>query len=153
MSLEHEFYLISKTTVTKDFWVHREKNECIIDSVVIHDDIIQYISDSLKWIVSKNPALKGNPMGQGINYHGVTLFDKQSAESLRRVFSSWRDLFLNAPNPFELTGEFIYDEDNQEGGYEKVFLNREEVINLLEKIVSMARRLESGNFYLYHCGI
>lgn len=45
MALEHEC-----------FWMDRESNPKVIDSVVIHDDIILYISDTLKWIPSRNPA-------------------------------------------------------------------------------------------------
>lgn len=67
MDLNHEFYLISKTTVIKDFWIHRESSNDVIESVVIHDDVIQYIMDSLEWIPSQNPAMRGNPSGRGIN--------------------------------------------------------------------------------------
>lgn len=87
-------------------------------------------------------------------YHGVTLFDKNSSEALISIFSSWRDLFKNAPNTFELTGEFVYDECCKTlGEYEKLVCNRDEVIKLFEKIISMAKNLAEGDFYLYHCGI
>ena len=154
MSLEHEFYLISKTTDINDFWMYRERNNSFIDSVVIHDDLIQYIMDSLEWIPSKNPSLLGTPNGRGINYHGVTLFDKQSSETLISIFASWKSLFKNAPVKFELTGEFVYGEaDNQEGDYEKLVFNRDEVISQFEKIISMSETLAKGEFYLYHCGV
>lgn len=86
----------------------------MIDYVTIHDDIIQYILDSLEWIPSKNPAKKGSPMGQGINYYGVTLLDEQSSRSLINVFTAWRDLFKNAPETFELTGNFIYSDNGND---------------------------------------
>ncbi|PAE42782.1 hypothetical protein [Bacillus sp. 7884-1] len=154
MSLEHEFYLIPNTVDVKDFWVLRENNNSVIDSVVIHDDLIQYIFDSLEWIPSKNPALRGTPAGQGLNYHGVTLFDKHSSPTLERVFSSWKDLFKNSPIILELTGEFVYDENDEIlGTYEKLVFNRDEVIKLFEKIISMSVKIAKGDCYLYHCGI
>lgn len=63
MSLEHEFYLISNTTELKDFWMYTENNSNVIDSIIIHNDMIQYIYDSLEWIPCKNPALRGIPNG------------------------------------------------------------------------------------------
>ncbi|MBL3644636.1 hypothetical protein JMN23_19950 [Bacillus sp. RHFB] len=154
MSLGHEFYLISKTTDIKDVWMYRERNNSVIDSIVIHDDLIQYIMDSLEWIPSKNPSLHGPPSGRGINYHGVTLFDNHSSETLISIFSSWKSLIKNAPDKFELTGEFVYGEaDNQEGDYKKLVFNRDEVITQFEKIILMGEALAKGEFYLYHCGI
>jgi hypothetical protein len=155
MGFEHEFYLISNTADVKDFWKCRENNNSVIDSAVIHDDLIQYIFDSLDWIPSKNPALPGAPEGRGLNYHGVTLFDKQSSVTLISIFSSWRDLFKNAPNTLKLTGEFVFDYENDKilGGYEKLVFKRNEVITLFEKVISMSAFLAEGDYYLYHCGI
>ncbi|MFJ9384119.1 hypothetical protein ACIROD_10320 [Peribacillus sp. NPDC101481] len=154
MSLDHEFYLISKTTGIKDFWMYRERNSSVIDSIVIHDDLIQYIMDSLEWIPSKNPSLQATPSGRGINYHGETLFDNHSSETLISIFSSWKSLIKNAPDKFELTGKFVYGEaDNQEGDYKKSVFNRDEVITKFEKMILMSEALAKGEFYLYHCGI
>lgn len=154
MGLNHKFYLISNKTETKYFWMYREENNSFIDSVVIHDDMIQHIYDSLDWIPSKNPSLKGIPNIKGINYHGVTLFDKQSSETLINIFSSWRDLFKNAPLTFELTEKFTFSEgDSQVNNYEKLVFNRDEIIKQFEKVISMSERLAEGDFYLYHCGI
>ncbi|MFY0779339.1 hypothetical protein AB1K18_03345 [Peribacillus simplex] len=105
MSLDHEFYLISKTTDIKNFWMYRERNNSVIDSIVIQDDLIQYIIDSLEWI---DPSLRGTTSGHGINYHGVTLFDNHSSDTLISIFSSWKSLIKNAPDKFEFTGEFVY---------------------------------------------
>ncbi|PRS26196.1 hypothetical protein C6W19_25885 [Bacillus sp. RJGP41] len=152
MGLEHEFYLVSDTIDINEIWMLRENNR-VIDNVVIHDDIIQYISDSLEWIPSKNPAKKGNPDGQSFNYYGVTLFDEQSSKSLIGIFTSWRNLFESAPNTFEITGNFVDGDNEQDGEYERININRDEVVNQLGKIISMAEHLAKGNCYLYHLGI
>ncbi|WP_080840816.1 hypothetical protein [Cohnella massiliensis] len=154
MALEHEFYLVPITIDVERFWMNRENNPEIIDRVGIHDDIILYVGDTLNWIPSKNPALHGTPAGTGINYYGVTLFDKASARNLKNVFSSWRDLFLNSPTTLELTGEFVMLEGGgQAGQYEKLVYNRNEIIKQFEKIISFSDRLSEGNCYVYHCGI
>ncbi|WP_019913596.1 hypothetical protein [Paenibacillus sp. HW567] len=154
MALEHKFYLTPITIDVEHFWMNIENNSEVIDSVVIHDDIILYVSDTLKWIPSRNPALHEAPMGAGINYHGVTLFDQNSAITLKSIFSSWRDLFLNSPLAVELTGEFVRVEGaGQLGHYEQLVYNRHEIIKQFEKIISFADRLFEGGFYLYHCGI
>ena len=152
MGLEHRFYLMCETIGINDIWTLRENNR-VIDNVVIHDDIVQYISDSLEWIPSKNPAEKGNPNGQGINYYGVTLFDEQSSKSLKAIFTSWRDLFENAPNTFGITGNFVCGDNEQDGEYEIINIKRDEVVNQLGKIISMSEHLAKGNYYLYHLGI
>lgn len=74
MALQHEFYLIPDTTelVLLMDW---ENNQNILDSVVLDDELILYITDSLAWIPTKNPGKRGIPNQHGINYHGVTLFD------------------------------------------------------------------------------
>jgi hypothetical protein len=157
MAREHEFYLVPCTINEAEFWTiwrNEEKKSQIIDSVIIHDDIILYMMDTLKWIPSRNAARSGMPAGAGINYHGMTLFDEVSARNLKDVFSAWRDLFLNSPLVLKLTGEFItIVGEEQSGHYEKLFYNRNEIVKQFEKIISFAERLSEGEFYVYHCGI
>jgi hypothetical protein len=152
MGLEHEFYLVSETMNLEELFDLRKSSK-VIDRVIIHDDLIQYINDSLVWIPSKNPAKQANSHSRGINYHGITLLDQQSANALKGIFTSWRDLFKNAPDTFKLTGNFVEGENEQEGTYEKISINRDEVVNQLEKIISMSEYLATGNGFLYHYGI
>lgn len=154
MALVHEFYLIPAVEDVEHLWMNIANNPKVMNGVVIHDDIILYIKDTLKWIPSRNPALPEAPIGAGINYHGVTLFNQHSAATLQKVFSSWRDLFLNSPQVLELTGEFVMIEgEEQAGHYELLIYERHEVIEQFEKMISFAEKLAEGGLYLYHCGI
>jgi hypothetical protein len=156
IALTHEFYLVPSTidVEQQQFWMGIKNRSEIVDSVEIHDDIILYISDTLKWIPSKNPAIKGAPRGAGINYHGVTLFDDESAIVLGNVFNSWKQLFENSPEVIKLTGEYLTIVDQHDSGhYENLFLNRNEILKQFDKIVSFANKLSNGSFYLIHCGI
>ncbi|MEH7514509.1 hypothetical protein V7146_17485 [Gottfriedia acidiceleris] len=152
MGLEHEFYLIPDTVNVNQIWKLR-KNNNEIESVRIHDDIIQYIMDSLNWIPSKNPSTSGNLNRKGLNYYGVTLFEQQSSEKIIAIFTSWKNLFRNGPKVLKLRGNFVYGEDDEDGKYEKLIINRDELINKIEKMITMAEKLSKGNFYLYHLGI
>lgn len=149
MGLEHEFLLVQEPLETTEVWLLRE-NVKVIDEVLIHDDLIQYISDSLEWIPSKNPTKKGNPPGQGINYFGVTLFDQPSAVSLTGIFTAWKNLFEHAPSTFVLTEGLIYAREEE---YERIPFNRDEVVRQFEKMISMADLLATGRYSLYHLGI
>jgi len=152
MALEHEFYLVPKTTDIQEYLQHSHDERTFLDYVVLHDDLILYIIDSLQWIPSKNPGKRAVPADYGINYHGLTLFDKQSAIPLRNVFSAWRNLFENAPKIMKLTGSFVRS-DNEEGEYERLILDRDRVIIQLESIIAMAEKLTEGEYYIFHYGI
>lgn len=151
--MKHEFYL-ARTTGAHQFLRYEVDNDAILDSVVVDDDIIQYISDSLAWIPSRNPALPGNPQGLGLHYHGVTLFDCTSADSLAGILTAWRDLFKHAPNPVKLTGSFqTMEQSAANGDYEQLIVDKDRLINTFDHFISMAEILKHGDVYLYHCGL
>jgi hypothetical protein len=149
MALLHTFHLIPSSIDIQNFFMTTKNNDAIIDSVKIHDDMITYIYDSLNWIPSRNPALRDMPNGQGIHYHGITLFDEHSSEALLKIFTAWRDLFSNAPDIFQLKGPFIINRDE----HEILYFSRNEIIDQFETMISMSNYLADGNYYLYHCGI
>ncbi|MGO4549123.1 hypothetical protein AB4Z29_30475 [Paenibacillus sp. 2TAB23] len=64
------------------------------------------------------------------------IFDNESAIILGNVFNSWKLSFENSPEVLKLTGEnfTIVDQDDS-GRYEKLFLNRNEVLKKFDKIV------------------
>jgi hypothetical protein len=154
MSLEHKFILVPKPIDYQALMQSNEEIPNIIDSVDIPDDLVQYIADSLKWIPSKNPAKSISKEERGINYYGITLFDQSSAKVMKSVFTSWHSLFANAPENLELTGAFMVSSSKRKlGEYERLVFDRDEILGLLERLVSMAEKLEDGHLYLYHWGI
>lgn len=142
MSLEHEFYLVPNTIDVKTFWIDRRENKNIIERVMLHDDLIQYILESLKDVPSRNPASRGISGQYGLNYHGVTLFDHQSAYKLQSVLSAWLAVFENKSSLMEFSiGEECFSVD------------RDETIASLEKWMSMTQKMVDEKHYIYHCGI
>ncbi len=118
MSLEHTFYLISKNFISghqkySNYHEILSKNK---KSVVISDEIILYIQDSIKWVQRIDPSK--NQEGYGLNYHGITIFDEKGLTKLCKIIEAWIFLFENAPDEFELKGNFILHEDGH-GYYEK----------------------------------
>lgn len=142
MSLEHEFYLVPATVDVKNFWMDREKNRNIIERVMIHDDLIQYFLESLKEVPSRNPVSRNVSEQYGLNYHGVTLFDYQSAHKLRSVLSAWREVFENKFSLMELSME-----------EEHFSVDRDEIIASLEKLLAMTLELNDKKYWIYHCGL
>jgi hypothetical protein len=61
--------------------------------------------------------------------------------------------FINGPKALKLKGNFVYGEDGKDGEYEKLIINRDELLMKLEKMISMAKKLSKGNLYIYHLGI
>ncbi|WKA52717.1 hypothetical protein QWY22_09225 [Planococcus liqunii] len=154
MSIEHEFCLVPKTVNYFERIMSGEKDSNTIDSITIPDDLIQYIRDSLNWIPSKNPAKSMTREEKGINYHGITLFDQTSAAVMKNVLAAWHNLFTNSPEKLELTGEFVLSsKKNTLGEYEGLIFNRNDVLALLERLISMIDRLKEENLFLYHLGI
>ena len=154
MSLEHEFFLVPNTVSYQELMGGNKKTTDIIDSITLSDDFIRYIADSLNWISCKNPAVSMTKEVKGINYEGVTLFDRTSAATMKSIFKAWYALFLNAPEKLELTGEFVYSSNKKVlGGRERLVFYKNDALELLDRLLSMIERLEEENLYLYHLGI
>lgn len=154
MSLEHEFFLVPNTVAYSDLTKRNEQNIDIIDSIMMPDDLIQYVADSLNWIPCKNPAISMTEENTGINYYGVTLFDQTSAATMKSIFTSCLSLFTNAPEKLELTGEFVHSSNKKVlGERERLVFSRNDVLELLKRLLSMIERLGEEKLYLYHWGI
>lgn len=154
MSLEHEFFLVPNSVSYQELIRGSEINPVIIDSINVPDDLIQYIADSLNWIPCKNPAISMTKEETGINYYGVTLFDQTSVATMKSIFMAWHSLFSNSPEKMELTGEFVVSSKrNILGEYDHLIFSKDDVLELLERMLSLIARLEEEDLFLYHLGI
>lgn len=156
MGLEHEFFLVT----------HNEYEEISYDGdylsssdpeniISIHDDIIQYIYDTLRWIPSINPAMNYEK-GHGLNNFGITLFDKEGAEVILKIAKAWADLISSGPSTLRLTGNYgwITNDDNiTEGGYEIIDVDREELIWNFRKLQLFSEKVISDKYFILHHGI
>lgn len=156
MALEHEFLL-----VTYNEYLNVLYDECYTElgdfsnQVLIHDDVIQYIQDTLNWIPSINPAMNYQKQFGLCNY-GVTLFDKEGAEIILRLTKAWNELFLNGPATLKLTGNYGWITNElgiTQGNYELIEVDRDTLIGGLEKLQLFSEKVIAGDYLILHRGI
>lgn len=131
MALTHEFFLARSES----------ENESV-EKIVLSDNLVLYIWDSLRWIPSYNPSTQESHVG--LNYHGITFIRHEGANLLKDICLSWSRLFSLAPSTFQLTGDFVMDEKGN-GDYEKWNCTR----NTLSTLAAIADRASREN-YTYH---
>lgn len=125
------------------------------NKVVIHDDIIQYLTDSLKWITALAHCDKERPI-QGLCYYGITGFNKSLITPFKNLIIAWRAVFANAPSNFILTGNYftVVDNDECKGDYEKITVCRNDLLSELDKLIDYCELVENNkNLILVHNGI
>jgi hypothetical protein len=160
MSLDHhlgivkdnlENYLHWKT------WKHlsfRQMVALMPAPVSLHDDILQYMSDSLAWIPSYNPLKREEQ--HGLNFCGITAITNSGARIAADVFRTWALLFSLGPERLKLTGPWTSIVGSSEGGKHSVVRARRKLlVNTLE---ALSRQCEEGaksknGSFILHLGI
>jgi len=135
MALTHNFYTIGK-----------KNNETIEIKVIISDDLILYINDSLKWF---NTIWANSQENQGLDYHGVSIIQDKNVILFKMILGNWIGLFNNAPERFILTGDYLYDEDN----YEQIEIDKEQLIKQLTSLINLCEYALENNINIIHEGI
>ncbi len=146
MALVHHFSVTSKCG---DYYIGNDN----FDKIAIHDDIILYMIDTIKWVIGFNPSKK--IFVNGLCYHGVTHFDSNLVKPFKNIIISWRDLFSNAPDDFYLTGNWITIAGSaNDGEYEKISVNRCEILAKFNALIQYCEQVENDeNLILVHDGI
>jgi hypothetical protein len=149
--LNHEFLLLSRSehpySDYRRWFGHSEAAQ-------IHDDLLGYISDTLKWVVCYNPA---NKMAKliGLNWYGPSIIKQDGAQLLKEVFEGWATLFANGPATLHLTGNFCWDEEQSKGQYASLTYDLNEVIETFRKLAADAKQIVNSqdDLYILHLGI
>lgn len=156
MGLNHEFFLVAndeyKEQLYEGYYLPVEDSS---DHILIHDDIIQYMRDTLTWIPSINPAMNYEK-GFGLNNYGITLFDKDGAEIIFKVAKAWEDLFSNGPSILKLTGNYGWVTDDMgvtDGNYEIIEVDRNELVASLRKLQLFSDKAIYDRYFILHHGI
>jgi hypothetical protein len=79
--LNHEFLLLSREQYPyAEYmqWINNPK------AIHLHDDLMHYLDDSLRWITCYNPA-KRMLRHKGLNFYGPTVIKSDGAVVLQRV--------------------------------------------------------------------
>ncbi|MEM6256372.1 MAG: hypothetical protein AAF821_25955 [Cyanobacteria bacterium P01_D01_bin.156] len=149
--LNHDFLLLSRQDYSES-----DYNSLINDprAMQIHDDVVRYIGDSLTWIPTYNPAKKQE--GFGLCLYGPTVIRMKGSAQASAIFSAWTNLFLLGTPSLTLTGAWTEIEGKSEtGNYEKIILQRDELVDKLQTIGKYAKQVEESNdnYFLLHLGI
>ena len=109
------------------------------EEIFIKNSLILYIFDTLKWIKTFDKfKIKRN---KGLFYHGSTYIEKENITKLKKIVFSWKELFSEASEEFVLTRFFNEKLDE----YKRSNYNKNEVIESLEKLITLCEKAEKEN--------
>lgn len=158
MSLVHEFVLVKRPQIlTCDLpvlWGLKEQayNNGLL--VHLHDDLLIYMMDSIKWFRSTNP-FKDESIN-GLFYHGISMIDSEAAAVLNNILQGWIILFSAAPDIISLTGNYFTIEGEPEvpGQYETITFSRKDVLLQLNKLSGLSQQaMKDTDDLIIHYGI
>jgi len=148
----HHFILLPATEMDRE----AQFLECFHSphALHLHDDIMVYIGDSLSWVASSNPGNPGDSKEFGLNRTGPTAIEGDGAAKFTEILRVWAKLFTQGPPGLCLTGEYrsIEDED-EEGAYEELRLDRDKLVSDLRNIADMASKADGVTHWLLHMGV
>jgi len=151
MSLQHTFYIIDSEIINRK----QKIDETAIlnnnyDKIILSDQLIMYLMDTMKWIPSFN--LAKSKSDYGINYHGITLFKEEGLKKLYKIINAWIVMFSNASEHIELKGSFMFNDDN-EGYYEKILYEKNDLLILFNSFKNLIKKAINLKMFLIHFGI
>jgi hypothetical protein len=124
------------------------------DALHIHDDLLSYINDTLKWIVCYNPANKMEKL-IGLNWYGPSVIKQDGARLLKQIFENWASLFASGPPILNLTGNYTWTPERQQWACEVLEFDRDQTVKMFRTLASFAKRIADSNdeLFLLHLGV
>ena len=117
------------------------------EKVLVKSGIIIYMFDSFKCLKTFDKLrIRKN---KGLFYHGSTYIEKENITKLKKIVFSWKELFSEASEEFVLTRFFNEKLDE----YKRSNYNKNEVIESLEKLITLCEKAEKENKIIKHWGI
>jgi hypothetical protein len=120
--------------------------------VRVHDDLLHYLDDTLKWIDSYNPG-RQQPQS-GLNLHGVTVIT--APESAAEIVEAWASLSSRSPKKLKLTGAYGWTARRPDSGrHEHLRFDRDVVVRKVSRLAALCRQAAAsrGEKYVLHLGI
>ena len=151
----HDFLLVSSEELRKngyDYFFNSNANK-----VLIHDDVISYIYDSLLWIPAYNAARNHELLdfAKDFNRWGVSIYKIDGALKFHKVFQAWSALFAEAPEKVVITGSWCYAENEEDGHYEKLEFSRDLLVERFLMLANFGNKIveSEGRLSILHFGI
>lgn len=147
----HDFLLLSRSEHPYSEYMKWFRNS---EAIEIDDDLLGYVSDTLKWVVCYNPGNKMNKM-IGLNWYGPSIIKHDGAQMLKQIFENWASLLSNGPERLQLTGYFGWDEEQTKGQYELLTYDRDNIIKTFRTLAAYAKQVinSQDDLYILHLGI
>jgi hypothetical protein len=153
MALMHTFSLLPESNqtylVATKLW-----EENAIQQVDIHDDLLEYIGAYIHWIPTCWEHEPDKPR-QGLDRATTNIINHTVAQIAADVFEAIADLFSCGPKQLVLTGgwTWIEGESKQDGEYDILKFDREEIVKQLRTVADFARRCIDGSHFILHHGL
>ena len=151
MSLNHDFLLLSRTECAPQDYLKLFRHP---DAIHVHDDLLNYIADSLRWVPTLNPARDEH--GFGLNFHGPTTIFADGAGLAAKIFRTWAQLFRLGPEHLSLTASWteVVGKLNS-GHFVRLHFERDLICSSFEKIAIFCDRVVTSNgaHFIAHLGI
>jgi hypothetical protein len=162
MTLDHHFWLLQQgEQLHRDYKEFVDRNDA---PVAMHDEILRYFSDTLRWIPTLNPAK--SERGYGLNVYGPTVIDQIGGALFHDIFASWAHLFSLGPEYFSIQGLFSlqwpYEESehmmaeaelHKLGEYDRLSITRDDCVERLMELARFGEQARGGQFFVLHLGI
>ena len=149
--INHDFLLLSKAEQPYGDYLQWLNHPTAIQ---VPDDLLAYLSDTLKWVVCYNP---GNKMTKhiGLNWYGPSVIKQDGAMLLKQIFENWASLFANSPDSLHLTGNFRWNDGQTNGQYERLVFNRDDSIKTFRTLAGYAKQVANSqdDLYILHLGL
>ena len=117
------------------------------EKVLVKSGIIIYMFDNFKSLRTFDKLrIRKN---KGLFYRGSTYIEKENITKLKKIVFSWKELFSEASEEFVLTRFFNEKLDE----YKRSNYNKNEVIESLEKLITLCEKAEKENKTIKHWGI
>ena len=117
------------------------------EKVLLKSGIITYMFDNFKSLRTFDKLrIRKN---KGLFYRGSTYIEKENITKLKKIVFSWKELFSEASEEFVLTRFFNEKLDE----YKRSNYNKNEVIESLEKLITLCEKAENENKIIKHWGI
>ena len=151
--LNHDFLLLSsREHVYTDFmkWINSPL------AVQIHNDVMEYIQDTLNWVTCYTPS-KNMMKRKGLNFYGPTIIKSDGAIVAGKIFTAWAELLSNGPMEIKLTGAYSWIEGESKGTshYSAIKADRDEIIEGFKKLAGFSKQVIDSNdeLFILHLGI
>lgn len=119
-----------------------------VDAMRLDDYLIQYMGDSLQWIDAHWNKLDAE--NTGLNYYGVTFLTRhESILQMKKIITTWRDLFVLAPDKIVLTVEY----DVEKMRFDRIALEKSTVVDSLNELIGLCEQAIAEKKLLVHFGI